>query len=248
MRTEDGWSRTNWLNQSTLCDSFHFSKTQLTNHVVRFSINRFCDGLISFRHFGDACNELGQMLYRTLSLPPLSSSSVSTKGTQDTESVLREVYQNFQEKIMVIADIANACYTSAIEIFTILQHKPTDGDANLIAVRCNMSCLRRFLSSVLCEMIQKSMKERSDSSKSNLLQTLSSPLLKCSIRRKHDQKGTKFYSPLEYIYQAVELCQDSIFNLQSSSALQSTGAPTILSLELATNYTFSGSKLPFLYC
>ena len=180
------------------------------------------------------------MLYRTLSLPPLSSSSVSTKGTQNTESILREVYQNFHENIIVIADIANACYTSAIEIFTILQHKPTDGDANLIAVRCNMSCLRRFLSSALCEMIQKSIKERSDSPPT-LLQTLSSPLLKCTIRRKHDQKGTKFYSPLEYIYQAVELCQDSIFNLQSSSALQSTGAPTILSLELATNYTFSGS-------
>jgi hypothetical protein len=183
------------------------------------------------------------MLFRALSVPSMPSSAVSTTAVaQDSnpDSILREVYEDFQKKIVILADTANACYTSAIEIFAILQNKPTDGNANLIAVRCNMSCLRRFLSSTLCEMIQKSIKERSDSP-SAILQTNSSPLLKCSLRsRKRDHTGAKFFSPLEYIYQAVEICQDSIFNIQSSAALQSTGAPSILSLELATNYTFSG--------
>jgi hypothetical protein len=219
------------------------------------------DLLISSRHFGDACNELGQMLFRTLSVapPPMtrlgSSPDTPMTVTNDAESILREVYGIFQEKVVPIADLANACYTSAIEIFTILRHtsggtsgtiKPTDGNANLIAVRCNMSCLRRFLSSTLCEMIQKTIKERLDSpSVTSILQNNSSPLLKCSLRsrRRDHHNGPKFFSPLEYIYQAVEICQDSIFNLQSSPALQSTGAPSILSLELATNYTFSGLYL-----
>jgi hypothetical protein len=201
------------------------------------------------------------MLFRTLSVapPPMtrlgSSPDTPMTVTNDAESILREVYGIFQEKVVPIADLANACYTSAIEIFTILRHtsggtsgtiKPTDGNANLIAVRCNMSCLRRFLSSTLCEMIQKTIKERLDSpSVTSILQNNSSPLLKCSLRsrRRDHHNGPKFFSPLEYIYQAVEICQDSIFNLQSSPALQSTGAPSILSLELATNYTFSGLHL-----
>jgi hypothetical protein len=210
--------------------------------------------LITVRHLGDACNELGQSLYRIVIL--LSS------GTQKFEDILPErstyqihptilrVYDHFSKKIISVSNVADTCYSVSVSIFKAIstsldpKSKAYGGNiANLIAVRCNMSCLRRCLSSSLAEIITAAAKQSSDHSLLELVQSTGSPILINFLRSIPERKRQdKFYSALDYLDQAIEMCQETVdvFDTSITNALQTSGASAILTIEVATNYMFKG--------
>jgi hypothetical protein len=201
----------------------------------------FSSSFTFYRHLGDACNELGQTLFRTMSTAPITcTQEISKEDTLD--SILINVYDRFQQEIVSIADTVSVCYSSAMELFSsISPHSKSTLSANLIAIRCNLSCLKRSLASSLSDLITNSFKQNGNE---KLFQTISSPLLVPPFAsRKSGKQHQKFLTPLEYIFQAIEICQDSILDIDSSQNLQLTGASSILSLELATNYTFAGYSM-----
>jgi hypothetical protein len=175
-----------------------------------------------------------------MSTAPVPSCEIGS--AEDTlDSVLTNVYNCFQEEIMIVADTVSVCYSSAMDLFSAISQYKSTLSANLIAIRCNLSCLRRSLASILSDMIVESLKQSANDKLFPMLQVISSPLLvSAKSLRKNSKKTLQSLAPLEFVSQAVEICQDSILDINSSTHLESTGASIILSLELATNYTFAG--------
>lgn len=156
-----------------------------------------------------------------------------------------------------MSDVANICYLTAIELFSSLfsvgfeklvkiSGSNNGGNiTNLIAVRCNMSCLQRFLSSFLMDFILSVTKESQDTFLINLISSTNSPLIENKMKLKFEKKNRqKLFSPLDYLNQALEICQESLSVMSSSinSTLQSSGANSILTVEMATNYMFQGNN------
>lgn len=166
--------------------------------------------------------------------------------------MLIQIYTIFHESILPISDIANICYSTSIKLFSTIFSVYTDRGngknlggniTNLIAVRCNMSCLRRFLSSFLSDLILNTTKECQDDSFKSIIYSQDSPLLENKMKSKFEKKFRyKIYSPLDYLNQALEMCQESflVINGSTTSSLKSSGASSILTAEMATNYMFQG--------
>lgn len=162
-----------------------------------------------------------------------------------------KIYTIFHENILPLSNIANTCYSTSIKLFSIFISvynqkggKNLGGNiTNLIAVRCNMSCLRRFLSSFLSDFILNITKECKDESFKNMIYSQNSPLIENKIKSKFDKKfDYKLYSPFDYLNQALEMCQETFSVIDNSMilSLKSSGASSILTAEMATNYMFQG--------
>ncbi len=171
-------------------------------------------------------------------------------STSHIHPIILGVYNMFNKKIISVFNVADTCYSVSVSIFTAisasleLKSKTYGGNiANLIAVRCNMSCLRRYLSSSLADMIVATAKESLNQSLLELVQSTDSPILTNFPRSIPERRRQcKFSSPLDYLDQAIEMCQESIdvFDTSTAVALQNSGASAILTMEMATNYMFKG--------
>ena len=98
------------------------------------------------------------------------------------------------------------------------------------------------------DLILNVTKESQHENLKELVHSRNSPLIE--NRSKSDKKFRyKIYTPLDYLNQALEICQESYSVLDSSiiSSLQLSGASSILTAEIATNYMFQGFNFCLLF-
>lgn len=124
--------------------------------------------MIRCRHVGDASNELGQQLYKNCIQNQIEIETLTAVSTdQPLDIILEPVYSGFIHSLLEPCQEADFYYSVALRLFSALCDKnitnsyfvhPEDNSnetdvRNKVTVQCNMSSMRRSLSSRLADAI-----------------------------------------------------------------------------------------------